>query len=71
MDGKISFIAAFYVSGGRRNNAKQNESVFNFSKPEDMDFKRCWALSNLQPLWAADNFSKHAKLKKPFQPSMF
>jgi len=25
-------------------------SVFNFTKPEHRDFKRCWALKNLQPL---------------------
>jgi len=46
-------------------------SVFNFSSPKHIDFKRCWALSNLQPLWAADNISKYDKLEKPFQPSMF
>ena len=45
-------------------------AVFNFKKPEDLDFKRCWALSNLQPLWAIDNHKKHAKLNKPFQPSL-
>lgn len=45
-------------------------SKFNFEKPEDLDFKRCWALSNLQPLWAIDNHKKHAKIIKPFQPSL-
>jgi endogenous inhibitor of DNA gyrase (YacG/DUF329 family) len=45
-------------------------SVFNFKKPEDIDFKRCWSLKNLQPLWAKDNISKHAKIQKPFQPSL-
>jgi len=44
--------------------------VFNYTKPEHRDFKRCWALKNLQPLWAADNLSKGAKLSKPFQPSL-
>jgi hypothetical protein len=33
-------------------------SVFNFKKPTDIDFKKCWALSNLQPLWALDNLKK-------------
>lgn len=42
--------------------------VFNFSKSEHLDFKRCWALNNLQPLWAEDNMSKKDKLDKPFQP---
>jgi len=45
-------------------------SVFNFEKSEDTDFKRCWALKNLQPLWAKENISKHNNLKKPFQPSL-
>ncbi len=45
-------------------------SVFNFTQPEHEDFKRCWALKNLQPLWAKDNLEKHNKLTKPFQPSL-
>ena len=45
-------------------------SAFNFTKPENLDFKRCWALSNLQPMWAKENISKGAKLDKPFQPSL-
>jgi len=44
--------------------------VFNFTKPEHIDFKRCWALSNLQPLWAKENLSKQGRLTKPFQPSL-
>lgn len=44
-------------------------AVFNFSKPEHIDFKRCWSLKNLQPLWAHDNISKRAKITKAFQPS--
>jgi len=45
-------------------------SAFNFRGPGDIDFKRCWALSNLQPLWAKDNVRKGAKLDKCFQPSL-
>jgi len=45
-------------------------SAHNFEKPEDIDFKRCWALTNLQPLWAVDNIKKGAKLAAPFQPSL-
>lgn len=45
-------------------------AVFNFEKAEDIDFKRCWALENLQPLWASENMSKGAKIDKPFQPSL-
>lgn len=45
-------------------------SVFNFTKPEHTDFKECWALKNLQPMWAKDNLEKSAKLTKHFQPSL-
>jgi len=46
------------------------KSVFNFTEPEHEDFKRCWSLKNLQPLWATDNLSKGSKLEKPFQPRL-
>ena len=42
----------------------------NFTKSEHEDFKRCWALKNLQPMWAKDNLMKKNKLTKPFQPSL-
>ena len=45
-------------------------SVFNYEKIEDEDFKKCWALENLQPLWDKDNLKKHAKLDRHFQPSL-
>jgi len=45
-------------------------SAFNFSKPEHIDFKRCWALTNLQLLPAKENLTKNAKLSEPFQPSL-
>lgn len=45
-------------------------AAFNFQKPEDIDFKRCWALKNLRPLWKKANLSKKAKLDKPFQPAL-
>jgi len=44
--------------------------VFNFETPTDIDFKRCWSLKNLQPLWATDNLKKHDKTDKPFQPAL-
>jgi len=46
------------------------KSVFNFSDPSHIDFKRCWALSNLQPLWAFDNLSKNDSREGHFQPSL-
>jgi hypothetical protein len=35
---------------------------FNYSSTEDDDFKRCWSLNNLQPLWALENISKGARI---------
>jgi len=37
------------------------KSLFNFESHEDPEFKECWCLANLQPLWAKDNLSKGAK----------
>lgn len=32
---------------------------FNYDSPEDPEFKKAWALNNLQPLWADENFRKN------------
>lgn len=32
--------------------------LFNYSDAHDPDFKACWALSNLRPLWADENQKK-------------
>ena len=45
-------------------------SVFNFTNSNHIDFKRCWALSNLQLLPAKENIIKHNKLIKSFQPAL-
>lgn len=45
-------------------------AAFNFTKPDDIDFKRCWAIKNLRPLWREDNAIKHNKLSRPFQPAL-
>ena len=34
---------------------------FTFDSVNDPEFEACWALENLQPLWATDNLSKGAK----------
>lgn len=31
---------------------------FSFQTPDDPQFREAWALTNLQPLWAADNLRK-------------
>jgi len=36
-------------------------SSFNFTSYEDKEFKQCWSLENLQPLWAKENLSKGNK----------
>ncbi len=43
-------------------------SSFSFSSPGDPEFKECWSLWNLQPMWAKKNISKGAKCKKPPLP---
>jgi hypothetical protein len=45
-------------------------TAFNFERVDDVDFKRCWSLKNLQPLWALDNIVKGNKVEAPFQPSL-
>ena len=46
------------------------KSRFNYEKPEDIDFRRCWALKNLRPLWHVENLVKNDRLERPFQPSL-
>ncbi len=45
-------------------------SVFNFKKPNDIDFRKCWDLKNLRPLWKEENLKKRNLLEIPFQPSL-
>lgn len=35
---------------------------FNYLSPEDEEFRECWALQNLQPLWALENMRKGSKI---------
>jgi len=46
-------------------------SAHNITSSECTDFKRAWALSNLQPLFKEENQSKHNKLEKHFQLTLF
>jgi hypothetical protein len=45
------------------------KSAFKFTSADQLSFKRCWALKNLQPLWANENLQKHNKIEMPFQPT--
>ena len=33
-------------------------SLFNFKSIDDEEFKECWSLNNLQPMWGNENISK-------------
>ncbi len=44
--------------------------AFNYEKVEHEDFRRCWALKNLQPLWARENLVKGTKMSRHFQPML-
>jgi len=35
---------------------------FDYSDIADPQFKKCWALDNLQPLWKGDNLKKGTKI---------
>ena len=41
---------------------KRPISSFNYETIEDEEFKECWSLGNLQPLWAEENRKKYNKL---------
>jgi len=59
-----------YMNGKLHIDHKIPVSVFNFNKTQDIDFKKCWALKNLQLLPAIENIKKNNKLNKHFQPSL-
>ena len=41
------------------------KSFFIYSSTDDVEFRYCWSLNNLQPLWAKDNLKKGNKIKNP------
>ena len=45
-------------------------AAFNCETEDHPDFRKCWAMSNLQPLWAKDNMSKSDKMPDGFQYSL-
>ena len=44
-------------------------SVFGFKTIDDVDFRRCWKLNNLQPLWREENLIKKNTILVDFQHS--
>ena len=59
-----------YGRGGWHIDHKIPKSLFNYQTVDDIDFKRCWALRNLQPLWESENMKKGSKFEGTFQPSL-
>lgn len=47
------------------------KSSFTFASAEDPQFRECWSISNLQPLWGPDNLSKSNKLGEYIQKVQF
>lgn len=43
-------------------------SSFNFTSAEDPEFKECWSLWNLQPMWGKENRSKNSRCLAPPLP---
>tara|TARA_Y100000294_G_scaffold129109_1_gene120926 strand:+ start:415 stop:990 length:576 start_codon:yes stop_codon:yes gene_type:complete len=39
------------------------DSSFHYKNINDAEFQKCWALENLQPLWAKDNLMKSNKYR--------
>ena len=37
---------------------RKPRSLFNYTKPEDLEFKECWSLENLQPMEKIANIKK-------------
>ena len=38
------------------------KSFFKYTSTDDVEFKYCWSLNNLQPLWAEENLGKSNKI---------
>lgn len=58
-----------FLSGGLHIDHIIPISAHNYKSADDPDFRRAWALTNLQLLPAQQNMHKHTTLAAPFQPS--
>ena len=68
-DDLIKHIESMFADGMTWNNMGQwhidhiiPKSFFEFNSTEDVEFRYCWSLENLRPLWAKDNQEKSAKV---------
>lgn len=43
---------------------KKPDALFNYNSIYDKEFQECWAIKNLQPLWAVDNLKKGKKYEE-------
>jgi hypothetical protein len=43
------------------------KSRFHYQFSDDPEFKICWSLANLQPMWKSDNLSKHSKTMEEWE----
>jgi hypothetical protein len=59
-----------FLSGRLHIDHTTPRSAFNYETENDLDFARCWSLSNLQLLPAAENLAKSNRMSTPFQPSL-
>lgn len=64
---KIGMSWRLLLDGKIHIDHKIPKSKFTYEKPEDIEFRRCWALENLQPMWAVENLSKGDKIIEPSQ----
>ena len=37
-------------------------AAFSYTSTHDAEFKKCWSINNLRPLWAKENQSKNSKI---------
>jgi hypothetical protein len=47
--------------GGWHIDHKRPCASFSYTSPADPEFRECWSLENLQPLWKVDNLRKGSK----------
>ena len=60
-----------YLSGKLHIDHIRPISTFNFNDENDLEFKECWSLKNLQFLWADDNIKKKDKWDKTLDNRSF